>query len=83
MRAGSGENAWANRAAAAAEAERCGWNRNQHRSRRPAGPADELERRDREWLTSSWMGLLSLWIMELLFQFVYGLFVVVVVVVFQ
>ena len=41
------------------------------------------KRRDREWLTSSWMGLLSLWIMELLFQFVYGLFVVVVVVVFQ
>lgn len=45
MRAGSGENAWANRAAAAAEAERCGWNRNQHRSRRPAGPADELEKK--------------------------------------
>lgn len=75
MSAGSGEDAWADRAAAA-EAESRGWNRNQHSSRRPAGPADELEKNGQGMAHSSWMGLLSLWIMGWLFQFVCGLFCV-------
>lgn len=73
MSAGSAEDAWADRAAAA-EAESRGWNRNQHRSRRPAGPADE--KKGQGMAHSSWMGLLSLWIMGWLFQFVCGLFCV-------
>lgn len=75
MSAGSGEDAWADRAAAA-EAESCGWSRNQHRRRRPAGPADELEKKGQGMAHKQLDGLLSLWIMGWLFQFVCGLFCV-------